>query len=75
MVNAIDEFDPPLLGKLNHAPRFLPSPQIILQLVLVISSSKDMMNKDDQANVIPPKDNELLPIKMYHRVVLGQAED
>jgi hypothetical protein len=43
-----------------------------LEFDLVVSSSKDVINKDDQADVIPPKNDEPSPVEMHHRVALGR---
>ena len=72
MANTIDEIDPPLSKKLEHSSRFLLAVRLLLEIFLVVSSSKDVINEYDEADVILAEDDEPTSVEMHRRGALSQ---
>ena len=72
MANTIDEIDPPLSKKLEHSSRVLLAVRLLLEIFLVVSSSKDMINEYDEADVILAEDDEPTSVEMHRRVALSR---
>ena len=72
MANTIDEIDPPLSEKLEHSSRFLLAARLLLEIFLVVSSSKDVINEYDEADVILAEDDEPTSVEMHRRVALSR---
>ena len=72
MANTIDEIDPPLSKKLEHSSRFLLAARLLLEIFLVVSSSKDVINEYDEADVILAEDDEPTSVEMHRRVALSR---